>query len=278
MQAILYVGHGSRVQAGNEELSAFVEKAKAAHPQVTIQECCFLELAKPTIAEGVEACILQGAKKIAVVPVLLLTAMHAKVDIPKEIDRLKLAYPQVSFSYGRPIGMESSVIEIVKDRLRDAGLSMSASRPKYEDRQPVSVLLVGRGSSDPDATSDLMKISRLVWEYTPVADVDVCFIAATRPNVDEGLERVNRLPNERVFVVPYLLFTGVLMGGLQEQLNEWSAETEKEFILCDYLGFNDQLIHVLAKRVQEVLEDDVPVNCDTCLYRLPYEKKSELSG
>ncbi|MFC0558165.1 sirohydrochlorin chelatase [Halalkalibacter alkalisediminis] len=267
MQAILYIGHGSRVQAGNEELYHFVEKAKAAHPNVAIQECCFLELAEPTIQEGVEVCVKKGATNIAVVPVLLLTAMHAKVDIPEAIAEMKKQYPAVSFSYGRPIGIDTTVIDIVKERLQEAGLPLRDGRPNYEDREPISILLVGRGSSDPDATSDLMKIARLVWEYTPVADVDVCFIAATRPNVDEGLVRVNRLPNQKVYVVPYLLFTGVLMKGLQKQLDEWSKQSNKEYILCDYLGFDDQLITVLARRVQEVLDESVLVNCDTCLYR-----------
>ncbi|GAE24829.1 sirohydrochlorin ferrochelatase [Halalkalibacter wakoensis JCM 9140] len=175
MQAILYVGHGSRVQAGNEELLSFVTKAKEQHPNIEIQECCFLELAEPTIEEGVQACINQGATKIAVVPLLLLTAMHAKVDIPDEINKMKKKYTNVTFSYGRPIGIESTVITIIKDRLRSAGFDFSDRRPKYEERKPISILLVGRGSSDPDQTSDLMKIARLVWEYVPVDEVDVCF-------------------------------------------------------------------------------------------------------
>jgi sirohydrochlorin cobaltochelatase len=181
---------------------------------------------------------------------------------------MKRKYPNVTFSYGRPIGIDPTVIEIVKDRLRAAGMVVPNKRPKYEERKQISILLVGRGSSDPDQTSDLMKIARLVWEYTPVAEVDVCFLAATRPNVEEGLVRMNRLPNDKVYVIPYLLFTGVLMKGLQKQLNEWSKQTKKEFVLCDYLGFDDQLISVLAKRVQEVLESDVQVNCDTCSF--PY--------
>jgi sirohydrochlorin cobaltochelatase len=267
VQAILYVGHGSRVQAGNEELLSFVNKAKREHSEVKIQECSFLELAEPTIEEGVQACVEQGATKIAVVPLLLLTAMHAKVDIPEEIDKMKEKYPHIAFSYGRPIGIESTVIDIIQDRLRAVGFHFKNERPNYEERKPISILLVGRGSSDPDQTSDLMKIARLLWEYTPVDEVDVCFLAATRPNVDEGLARVNRLPNSTVYVVPYLLFTGVLMKGLQKQLDEWSKQTNKEFVLCDYLGFDDQLISVLGQRVQEVLDEEVKVNCDTCYLR-----------
>ncbi|MBP3951182.1 sirohydrochlorin chelatase [Bacillus suaedae] len=275
MQAILYIGHGSRVQEGNDELFGFVEKAKAAHPEIMIQECCFLELAEPTIEEGIAACVQQGATKIAVLPVLLLTAGHAKVDIPEAVDEVKANYPEIDFSYGRPIGVEQNVVEIIQDRLLTAGLDIPEGRPVYEERKPISILLVGRGSSDPDNTSDLMKISRLVWEFTPVSDVEVCFIAATRPNVDEGLERVHRLPNDTIYVVPYLLFTGVLMKGLQKKLDEWSENTNKTFILTDYLGFDDQLVDVLARRVQEVLDDNVQVNCDTCQFRLAYSNKVE---
>lgn len=270
MQAILYVGHGSRVQAGNDELMAFVEKAKRAHPHITIQECSFLELAEPTIDDGVTACIEQGATHIAVLPVLLLTAGHAKVDIPEEIDKIKAQYPHITFTYGRPIGVEQTVVTIIQDRLKAAGLSLTDGRPNYDERQPVSILLVGRGSSDPDNTSDLMKISRLVWEYTPVSEVEVCFLAAARPNVDEGLERIQRFENKTVYVVPYLLFTGVLMESIQAKLEEWSKTTDFTYVLCDYLGFDDQLIKVLARRASEVLERNVQVNCDTCQFRLAF--------
>ncbi|WP_062046456.1 sirohydrochlorin chelatase [Bacillus sp. JCM 19034] len=272
MQAILYVGHGSRVQAGNDELMAFVKKAQKAHPHITIQECCFLELAKPTIDEGVTACIEQGATQIAVIPVLLLTAGHAKVDIPAEIDRIKEKHPNISFTYGKPIGVEQTVVTIIQDRLKSAGLSLVDGRPKYEERQPISILLVGRGSSDPDNTSDLMKIARLVWEYTPVSEVEVCFLAAARPNVDEGLQRVQRFEHKTVYVVPYLLFTGVLMESLQKKLE--SNTTDCTFILCDYLGFDDQLISVLARRAAEVLDREVQVNCDTCQFRLAFANEA----
>ncbi|WP_088102398.1 sirohydrochlorin chelatase [Halalkalibacter urbisdiaboli] len=268
MQAILYVGHGSRVKEGNEELLTFVEKAKKKLSSIPIQESCFIELSDPSIAAGIEACINQGATEVAVVPVLLLTANHAKMDIPIEIDKAKKRYPHVNFTYGRPLGVELTIIRILKERLESAGLYSSKGRPEYDEREPVSVLLVGRGSSDPDANSDLVKISRLLWEYSPISDVDVCYIAATRPTVNEGLERINRIPNKKVFVLPYLLFTGVLMKGLQEMLHTWNQNTEKEFILCSYLGFDDELVNVLVNRIEELLRSEVKINCDACQFRL----------
>ncbi|MDV2683274.1 sirohydrochlorin chelatase [Alkalihalophilus lindianensis] len=278
MNAILYVGHGSRVQAGNQELISFIESVKVYFKEIPIQEHAFIELAAPSIAEGITACIEKGATRIAVVPVLLLTANHAKLDIPREIDEAKKRYPHVHFVYGRPFGVEATLISILKKRLEQKGLPMITARPEEEEREEAMVLVVGRGSSDPDANSDLMKISRLLWEEAPIADVEVCYIAATRPTVDQGLKRIMRFPYKKVYVLPYLLFTGVLMKGLEKKLDQWSAKTGIESVLCSYLGFDDDMKEVLIRRVEEVLNEAVLVNCDMCQYRLTAEEKRASSS
>ena len=64
MQAVLYVAHGSRVKAGIQEAYRFVEKVKGK-TGVKIQELCFLELAEPSISQGIKNCMLKGATSIA---------------------------------------------------------------------------------------------------------------------------------------------------------------------------------------------------------------------
>ncbi|WP_026105113.1 sirohydrochlorin chelatase [Halalkalibacterium ligniniphilum] len=268
MKAILYVGHGSRVQAGNDELRAFVEKAMEKRRDIRLQAFCFIELAEPSIEQGIEECVKKGATEIAIVPVLLLTANHAKLDIPLEIDKAKKNHPDVIFKYGRPFGIEATIIDVLKERLECAGLKKSEGQPDYDEREEATILLVGRGSSDPDANSDLVKVSRLLWEYTPVTDVEVCYLAATRPNLDEGLAKVERLQGKTVYLLPYLLFSGVLMNTLGDRVLQLNATSEKEYRLCSSLGFDDRLVEVLLARVDEVLAEEVKVNCDLCRYRM----------
>ncbi|WP_227994840.1 sirohydrochlorin chelatase [Oceanobacillus sp. CFH 90083] len=257
MQAILYIGHGSRVQRGNEELLAFVGKAKKKNPQIRIQETCFIELASPAIQTGIDSCVRQGAAKIAVVPVLLLSAGHAKLDIPKEIEQAEKRYPDVTFSYGKVMGVDPAMVDLLTARLEMGGLKQTKRPPVYEARESASVLLVGRGSSDPDANSDLTKIARLLWEAAPVSEVNTCYLAATHPTLDEGLDQLLKSPHARVFIVPYLLFSGVLMKELRQKLGELSERTDKQFILCPYLGFDDQLVEVLVDRVNTLLQEEV---------------------
>ncbi|BAB05215.1 sirohydrochlorin chelatase [Halalkalibacterium halodurans] len=263
MKGIVYIGHGSRVEEGNEQLRAFVKKAIERKRDIPIQTIGFIELAEPSIEEAIDECVAMGATDIAIVPVLLLAAGHAKVDIPQEIERAEKKYPEVSFSYGRPFGVETVIVDVLKQRLEAVGLKHVNGLPAYDDREEATILLVGRGSSDPDANSDLVKISRLLWEHVPVMEVEVCFLAATRPSLDEGLEKVIRLAGKKVYLLPYLLFSGVLMNSLQAKVNELNETLlNKEFLLCHYLGFDDQLVNILVERVDEVLEHKISGNPD----------------
>ena len=84
---------------------------------VPIQEICFLELAATNVDEGIRKCVEQGATKIAVVPILLLTANHANEDIPFEIEIGKIMYPDVEFTYGKAFGIHPKIIDSLYDRV-----------------------------------------------------------------------------------------------------------------------------------------------------------------
>ena len=110
MQAILYVAHGSRVKAGIDEALRFIDQVKS-RLAVSIQEVSFLELAEPTILQGVAQCVQQGATKIAVAPILLLTANHLNQDIPAEIAEAKKQFPHVTFTIGDAFGIDDRLVE-----------------------------------------------------------------------------------------------------------------------------------------------------------------------
>ncbi|WP_059103143.1 sirohydrochlorin chelatase [Shouchella shacheensis] len=255
MQAILYVGHGSRVNKGNEQFRAFIESVKRQRDE-PIQELAYIELTSPTILEGIEACARQGATRVAVVPVLLLTAYHANVDIPRELEQATKKFPNITFSYGRPFGIENDVIDVAVERLVRAGLPELAEGHTRED---CTVLVVGRGSSDGNQPSDLAKIARLIYERVACNNVETCFLAATTPTVAEGLAKVEKLEAPHVHVLPYLLFTGVLMKELKGMLEEREGQTNTSYTLCDFLGFDDGLNSVLMRRTDETLREEARI-------------------
>ena len=92
MKGIVYVGHGSRLQEGNEQFIHFIQSVMKERNE-RIQKIAFLELTKPTISDAVTETILEGATEIMIVPVLLFAAAHYKRDIPLEIAKMKNQYP-----------------------------------------------------------------------------------------------------------------------------------------------------------------------------------------
>lgn len=267
--AILLVGHGSRVQEGNEQLSEFVDRVRATlKDQYPIIETCFLEFAAPNIPKGIDNCIIAGASHVTLVPIILFGAGHSKLHIPHEIDHAKVKYPEVEFSYGKPIGVHPKTLDILSSRLEEAGFS-SANSKATASRSEDAILLVGRGSSDPDANSDLAKIARLLWEKVPVQMVETCYIGVTEPDFSGGIERCLKLGAKRVYVLPYFLFTGVLIQRIEERMHQFSLEhPHVEFHLAHYFGFHDSLISIIRERAEEAAKGEATMNCDHCQFRL----------
>lgn len=239
MQAVLYICHGSRVKEGRDQAVVFVEKCKSDIPY-PIQETCFLELAEPTIQQGIESCIQKGASNITIIPVLLLAATHAKKDIPKEVKIAQTKYPEVVFQIGRPLGVHEKLISVISDRVRNTGVMV---------KEDSTALLVGRGSSDPEIKIDMERIAEMIKLKLPFKKVSVCFLAAANPSFEQGLEHA-KMTNSQVFVIPYLLFTGILMREIEEEIQKFN-HSHQEFVLTDYLGYHAELREVLKKRVIE---------------------------
>lgn len=281
MRTVLLVGHGSRVQAGNEELLEFTRLLAARKPELKV-ETCFIELASPSIAGGIARCIEGGAAEIYVVPIILFAAGHSKLDIPMAIDEAKRRYPGVKFIYGRPLGVQDRAVDILLERIQEAerlpvaqekmagGMDLDLRGngvSTIEDKDTI-VLLMGRGGSDPDANSDLYKISRLLWERTGYRSVESCFIAIAKPSLPDGLERCLALGARKIIVLPYLLFTGVLMQQFAERVAQFAAgHPGLEVEIGGTLGAHPLLVDMLTERIEETLEGRAFSNCDNCKYR-----------
>jgi len=241
MDGIIYVFHGSKVKEANEQAIAFIHQIirKVDRP---IQEIAFLEKANPTIPDAFENCVRLGAKNIIVIPVLLLTAAHIKEDIPNEINNLLKQYPEVKASIGKAIGVHEKLIEILVERLDETQVTM---------KEDAAVLLVGRGSSDPDVKTDLICIGDMLQKKIKKR-VGVCFLAAAQPSLSEGLDWAKKSTSKQTFVIPYLLFTGVLMKKLEQTIDQ-DEQNDFKWILCPSLGYHPILEDIILEQIHEML-------------------------
>lgn len=260
MRAILFVGHGSRDEEGNEQVRQFVQMLRPQIDKTFYVHTCFLEFGVPSVIDGIVHCVEKGATDVIVIPIILLPAGHSKLHIPAAIDEAKKRYPHVSFTYGRPLGIHDATFTILNDRLQEAGIVMDGQ---------TAIILLGRGGSDPDANSDLYKIARLFWEQNKQAIVEPAFMGVTNPSLDEAVERCVKLGAKTIVVLPYFLFTGVLIKRLEKRVSEFqSTYLDISFVLAHYFGFHPSLQTIVLDRLQEAISNSVRMNCDTCQYRL----------
>ena len=258
--ALLIVGHGSRDPRGAREFHDLVSLVRRRNATLTV-EGGFIELSRPPISECVDRLAKGGAKNVAVVPLMLLSAGHAKDDIPATLVREKMDHPGMTFGYGRALGIRPELLELMDERV-----STVVTENEKED---TAVLVVGRGSSDPDANSDLSKIARLFYEGRPYPMVEIAYISMTPPGVAEGLDRCLRLGAKRVVVFSYFLFTGVLEERIRRK-SEAFAESNPgvEVRYAGYFGPNLRVADLLVERYAEALEGDIRMNCDVCVHRV----------
>ncbi|HEY7813209.1 MAG TPA: CbiX/SirB N-terminal domain-containing protein, partial [Nakamurella sp.] len=132
-----------------------------------------------------------------------------------------------------------------------------------------AVVLVGRGSTDPDANAEVSKVARLLQETRGFAFVETAFVSLAWPSVAEALARAVLLGARRVVVAPYFLFDGVLPQRVAAQARGFGAAAAGvEVLVAGYLGDCAALADLVVERYHEALHGDIRMNCDTCAYRV----------
>ena len=242
MQAVLYVAHGSRVKQGVEEARTFLQRT-SEKVDVAIQEICFLELAEPTIIQGVENCVKRGATKIAVAPILLLTANHLNQDIPQEIAIAQKQFPHVEITIGRAFGVDDRLVTSLVARLEATGQPLTDAK----------VIVVGRGSSDEAVKRDLARVAERLQQQANIDQVDTCFLYGAGTSFEQIIDQLgHRQQQQVIFVLPYLLFSGLLKTSIEKKIAAVQANNNA-IILCECLGYDDNVQAVLIDRVYEAI-------------------------
>jgi sirohydrochlorin cobaltochelatase len=259
---LLLVGHGTRSTAGVAAFDRFTARVAARlQPLGVAVAGGFIELSPPPLTDAVRTLVDAGHTGLVAVPMMLVAAGHAKGDVPAALAREEERHPGLRYAYGRPLGPHPRLLEALTERL-DAVLD-----PR--ERAETVVLLVGRGSTDPDANAEVYRAARLFEESSRVAGVEAAFVSLAPPGVPAALERCRLLGARRVVVVPYFLFPGVLPDRIIAQARAWAGmHPAVEVRGADVIGDCDLLADLVVERYSEALAGEIRMNCDTCVYRV----------
>jgi sirohydrochlorin cobaltochelatase len=262
---LLLVGHGSRSDAGAGEMLALARLVGAALPDVAV-DAGFLEMSDPPAGPVLDRLAAAGCGRVVVLPLVLLGAGHAKSDVPALVLEARQRHPDLHVHFGSPLGVSRDLVGLLGGALAEAGAS------------GLPLLLIARGTSDPDANGDAHKVSRLLGEWVGAPFVHTAFTGVTGPRVADGLAIFDRLGYRRMAVAFWFLCTGVLIERARADIAAFSAASGIEVVDAGYLGPDPRVIPAIVERYEEAVRGIPTVNCDLCAYRAPWPGREGRQG
>ncbi len=259
--AVLICGHGSR---DPEAIAEFELLAAALRPRLPGVDFAtgYLEFARPTIHDALAALAARGARRILAVPGMLFAASHVKNDLPWEVNSFAADHPGIDVRLGRDLAIDPKLLTAA------AGRIAAAAPDNGIDRSETLLVVVGRGTNDPDANSNVAKVARMLWEGMGFGWAETAFSGVAHPQVDAALTRAARLGFRRIVVFPYFLFTGVLVKRIYAQSDAVAGLFPGiEFVNAPHLRDHPAVLDAFRERVEELGVAQPAMNCQLCKYR-----------
>lgn len=269
-KAIVVIGHGSRQGEANRQFEGLVRAYSEMAPQYRVRHG-YIELAKPFMGDAIQAAA-EEADEVVVAPLLLFRSGHAKNDLPLTVQECRRRFPEKSIVMADVLGVHPEMVQAAYSQAEQSGGFQKKSPSK------IGIVMIGRGSSDPDANGDFWKLTRLVAEGREFGLVLPCFTAISRPFLKETLDMMARARLESIVVVPYLLFSGILLQRIREEIKGFRERYNWiSTVAAEPLGGHPGVLRALADRIEQAQERR-PLPCDNCRYRLPLVRQEEHVG
>lgn len=240
---IILLGHGSRrgkdTDIGLEEIRRRLQLKFDNGCRVRMAG---LEFTPPSLEEAVLRLAKEGSRDIVIMPFFLFRGKHLKEEIPQDIKRIQSLAPQVSLRLIDNLGLDSRLMDIVEERLREFLLSS----------QNAGVILVRRGSKpEYDGGEELFKLAKDISRRIgfPVEPAQAQF---GHPTIAEAIQSLNKRSPKKIVVMPYLFFSGkVLYDNIIVDVNKArESYPHVEFFITSTLGVDDRLVDIARDKIQ----------------------------
>ena len=262
---VMVCGHGSRNREATNQFANLVKQLPTHFPGWPVEHG-YLEFSNPVIRVGLDRLREKGCNHILAIPGMLFAAMHAKNDIPSVLNNYASEH-NLKIGYGRDLGIDDKMIAAAASRVNDA-INIADKASQKIARDDTCLVVIGRGSSDPDANSNISAISRVLLKKTDLAWAEVGYSGVTFPLVKPCLETVVKLGFKRIVVFTYFLFTGILIDriyGFTDMVA--AANPTVDFVKAGYLNDHPEVQMTFAERVHEILLGKNLMDCTMCKYK-----------
>jgi sirohydrochlorin ferrochelatase len=232
---LIAVAHGSRDPRSAATVHALLDVVRSAAPSIDVRGA-FLDLSAPRLPDVLAAVHADGHDDAVVVPLLLGSAYHARVDIPGAVARAASRYPRLRLRVADVLGPDSRLESAAFRRLLAAGADPADER--------LGVVLAGAGSSHQPANAAVARVARRWARTTRWAGVVAAFASAGDPDVSTAIARLRARGARRIAVGSWFLAPGLL----PDRVARLAVEEGTDALLAAPLGADPDVADVVLSR------------------------------
>ena len=245
----LLCGHGSRDEEARAEFDRFVAATRTALSNRGLSiptEGGYLEFLHPTIEESFVKLAQAGATRIMAQPLMLFAARHATKDIPGQANAFAASHPCIRIDCGQELSLDTKIFAAACDRVSEA-TAAAKSTVRYSD---TLLLVIGRGSADAHANLTLADLAGRLGEKFGAAKVEIAFAGIAKPSISDGLDQARSQGYPHVVILPYFLFTGVLVKRIHTLAREAARKNPHvEFLVAGHLSNHPLVVESVVDRI-----------------------------
>ncbi|WP_281198511.1 sirohydrochlorin chelatase [Nocardia vermiculata] len=197
--AFIAVAHGSRDPRSAATMSALVGEIARVRPDLDVR-LAFLDLNTPSVEQVVDAVAAHGHTEAVVVPLLLGSAFHARVDLPGILANARNRHPLLRLVQADVLGTDERLIDALREQVVDAGADPA------DTGLGVAVAAVGSSSVAANRITERAAVAvrnGTAWQSA------ICF-ATLEPSLSSAVSQLRAAGARRVIVAPWFLAPGLL--------------------------------------------------------------------
>lgn len=228
------VGHGSRDPRATATVAALLDRVRQVVPGVDVR-AAFLELSSPLLGDVLRLLGADGHRAAVVVPLLLGSAYHARVDIPGVLADFHASHPDVAVAEAAVLAPDERLETVALRRLAEAGVP--------SDDPETGVVLGAAGSSQQQANDAVAEVAAQWQRRGGWAGVRAAFASAD-PDVPTAVAELRAAGASRIAVASWFLAPGRLPDAVIEATRRLAPDAP----IAEPLGAAPEVAAVVADR------------------------------
>jgi sirohydrochlorin ferrochelatase len=236
MTPLIAVAHGSRDPRSAATIHELSDVLRTLAPGMDVR-VAFLDLSAPRLADVLAAVHADGHDEVVVVPLLLGSAYHARVDVPGALAWVANRQPRLRIRLADVLGPDPRLESLALRRLAEAGADPADRR--------LGVVLAGAGSSHQPANAAVHEVAGRWARQTRWSGAVAAFAAAAQPDVPAAVSSLRAAGARRIAVGSWFLAPGLLPDRVRH--------SAPDALMAEPLGADPAVARVVLDRYDAVV-------------------------